>query len=307
MSLSKHIEVESPIKKPILGEAIKDLKSLPYPLGATYKADGIRALKINGSMKSRTMKPIRNCKINDILSEVLPEGADGEIVVGEGFSETSSSVMSNIGSGLFKEPFTFYWFDWVQDLKEPYSSRMVRIKDYMTTVSSHPQLTIIPLIPIIVNNQKELEAFEQDALSKNFEGVIVRRLDSPYKCGRSTLKQAYLLKLKRFEDDEGQIIDFEELMHNENDAFKDERGYTKRSSCKEHLTSGNTVVAFVIKTKEGLEFKLGTGFTADQRLTFWKNRKDLLNKFVKYKYFPVGIKDLPRHPVFLGFRDPDDM
>jgi len=57
----------------------------------------------------------------------------------------------------------------------------------------------------------------------------------------------------------------------------------------------------------GVEFSIGTGLTALQRGVFWARQDDYLGKTVKYKFFPVGVKDKPRHPVFLGLRHPEDM
>ena len=71
--------------------------------------------------------------------------------------------------------------------------------------------------------------------------------------------------------------------------------------------------AFTCRTLPGpdnetdVEFSIGTGFTAADRTWMWNNRDQLLGKFVKFKHFPIGAKDKPRHPVFLGFRDPDDL
>jgi DNA ligase-1 len=36
-------------------------------------------------------------------------------------------------------------------------------------------------------------------------------------------------------------------------------------------------------------------------------RKKLLGKIVKYKYQEIGVLEKPRFPVFLGFRDKEDM
>jgi DNA ligase-1 len=52
--------------------------------------------------------------------------------------------------------------------------------------------------------------------------------------------------------------------------------------------------------KTGVEFHVGTGFTAADRALMWA--KPPIGETVKYKFFPVGVKDKPRHPVFLGFR-----
>ncbi|KAJ3371287.1 hypothetical protein GGF31_003466 [Allomyces arbusculus] len=144
-------------------------------------------------------------------------------------------------------------------------------------------IAIIPLYPERIESPEELGLFEQRAIDDGFEGIIVRSPNSPYKCGRSTIKQAWMLKVKQFVDDEAEIIGFDELMHNENKAFADERG------------------------KNGIEFNIGTGFSADERKRLWDTRNHHIGKLVKYKYFPIGVKDAPRHPVFLGFRDKDDM
>ena len=53
------------------------------------------------------------------------------------------------------------------------------------------------------------------------------------------------------------------------------------------------------------EFQIGTGFDAEDRKELWQqyNSGELTGKTIKFKYFPVGVKSKPRHPVFLGFRD----
>lgn len=55
------------------------------------------------------------------------------------------------------------------------------------------------------------------------------------------------------------------------------------------------------------EFEVGTGFTLAERDRFWRERESLVGKFVTYKFFPTGSKDRPRHPVFISFREQDDL
>jgi DNA ligase-1 len=56
-----------------------------------------------------------------------------------------------------------------------------------------------------------------------------------------------------------------------------------------------------------VEFDLGTGFTSGQRRDLWVGRGKLKGKLVKYKFQPTGVKDKPRFPVFIGFRDARDL
>jgi DNA ligase-1 len=59
--------------------------------------------------------------------------------------------------------------------------------------------------------------------------------------------------------------------------------------------------------KSKVEFEIGTGFTEQQRVELWLDRMNLRGKLVKYKSQPVGVKDKPRFPVFLGWRDRRDL
>ena len=301
-----------PITKPMLGEAVTEeqMSKLPFPLAVTFKADGIRALKLDGKLVSRTLKPIRNRFITELLEQYLPDGSDGEIICGDTFQETTSMVMTT-DSPLDGKQVVFYWFDHVdatKGLSEAYLDRTKRISQWVTEKTPLKGLTIVPLIPKLVETVEELTQFEQKALDEGFEGVMMRTPLSPYKCGRSTLKQAYLLKLKRFMDSEAIITDMFPLMHNNNTAETDILGYKKRSSHKENLVEADTLGSILVKDiHTNLLFHIGTGFNASQRQTYWDRRDGIIGKIVKYKYFPVGIKEAPRHPVFLGFRDPDDI
>ena len=97
-------------------------------------------------------------------------------------------------------------------------------------------------------------------------------------------------------------------MNNNNVATKDAFGRSERSSHKANLSGAGVLGALIVRDlKTGLTFSVGTGFDAAQRLGFWNNRNNLTGRIIKYKFFSVGVKDLPRHPVYLGFRSKEDM
>ena len=115
--------------------------------------------------------------------------------------------------------------------------------------------------------------------------------------------QGFLGKVKRFADTEGTIVDFEELMHNENEAEINELGYQERSSAQAGQVPGNTLGALEVSHPDWEEtFGIGTGFTANERFTLWQNRDKLKGCSVKFKHQPSGAKDKPRFPVYLGLR-----
>ena len=292
------------ITHPMLAGTIKNIKDIKYPVAATYKLDGIRSLGSDSGMVSRTFKPIANKHISEILSGIVPAGMDGEIMAGSNFQEVTHAVMSQTGA----PDFIYNIFDYVKDgCSKPYLARLDDLKTWYDNYGSQfPFIKI--LIPVIIHNESELLDFEEEALDAGYEGVILRSLDSPYKNGRSTMKEGYLLKLKRFLDSEAVILGFEELMNNNNVATKDAFGRSERSSHKANLSNAGTLGALVVEdvnTKQ--QFKIGTGFDANLRAEIWQNQSKYLGELAKYKYFPVSVKDAPRHPVFLGIRSKEDM
>lgn len=299
------------ITKPMLAGTAKALEDLTYPLIASPKLDGIRCLKVDGKIVSRSFKPIANDYIRKHLEVMLPNGADGEIMVGTTFQECTSAVMSRKG-----EPsFIFWMFDLVDEtLTTPYIRRLNRMQKAQVQFEAKGWDRIIKVVPTTaVMDVEQLRAFEVECLSEGHEGVMVRAPDSPYKCGRSTLKQGYLLKVKQFKDSEAEIIGFVEQMENTNEATKDELGHTKRSSSKAGKVGKGTLGKFLVRERGDagweVDFKIGTGegLTDELRQKIWNDRESYRGRIVKYKYQDIGSKDAPRIPIYLGFRDERDL
>ena len=282
-----------------------DLSKLVYPVLVSPKLDGIRAVVINGVVYSRSMKPIRNEHVQHLFGKDKYEGADGELIVGnptapDVYLKSNSGVMSKDG----KPDVTFCVFDDIHRGPRHYSEWYFKAVSWWHL--SAPNFRLVN--HYIVDSEAELIELETGFVAAGYEGAMIRSMDGPYKQGRSTVKEGYLLKLKTFEDSEAEIIGFEELMHNANVAEVDERGYTKRSTAKDNLEGTNTLGSFLVRDiHTGVAFSIGTGFTQEQRSDFWKDKQHCLGCFVKYKFFPGGMKDKPRFPVFLGFRDQEDM
>jgi DNA ligase-1 len=292
--------------KPLLA-AVAPAK-LTFPLYVSPKLDGIRALCRNGSVLSRALKPIPNHHIQDTLSRKAFHGLDGELVVGppsapNAMQVTSSGVMSREG----KPEFTYWVFDYWHDLGSTWDSRWATLRvDVPLLEELYPFVKLVP--HRIVASEEELLAYEAVCLEQGYEGVMLRHPEGLYKYGRSTAREQYLMKLKRFVDSEAEIIDFDPKFHNANEQTRDERGYAKRSSHKENLVALDTLGAlFVRDLKTNQTFRIGTGFDDELRWHIWKNRKKYLKAIVTYKSFPGGVKDAPRFPVFKAFRDRRDM
>ena len=287
------------IQKPLLAGKF-DSEKAKFPYAATPKIDGIRFLMVGGAALTRSFKPIRNEYLQKILSSNLPDGIDGELTSGSTFQECSS-IMRIKGEPDFK----VWIFDFVNPKGEvkPYKERMDELRKFENF--NIPSYEI--LFPTIVSNQEQIDQLMINNLNAGYEGLMLRDPNGIYKFGRSSVKENILLKVKEFMDDEAEIISFREKMINTNEGLKDNFGRTKRSSCQDGLKPSGTLGGFILRNSEGLEFSCGSGLNDALRDEIWKNQSKYLGKLVKYKYMSKGIKELPRHPVFIGFRDEIDL
>ncbi len=287
--------------KPMLAVAIEDVNLLTYPCYISGKLDGVRVLKLNGKVVTRSLKPLPNKHVRDWLERVLPDGADGEVLSpSNNFAETSGNVRRESG----KPEMHFYWFDWIKP-GVPFLERQEAMRAHHATLND-PNVIFWESIPC-ANVEALLEA-EAKILAAGLEGVMVRQGDAPYKHGRSTLREGYLLKLKRFEDSEARVVGLQELLRNGNEAVTNLLGRTERSSVKSGLTAGGTLGALIVQDLEtGIQFGIGTGFSQAQRDAIWAERDTWEGRIVKYRHQPVGKKDAPRFPSYLGERMPEDM
>jgi DNA ligase-1 len=280
---------------------------IKFPVWASPKIDGIRCVVFGGVAYSRSLKPIPNPHVQAWAKEYAKEleGVDGELVVG---SATDPNCMQNTTSGVMKHSgtpaFTFHAFDvYMPGVK--FSERLDVVEDrvrqcgnstYTTAVMHHEAYDL-----------ENVETLEGSFLLEGYEGLMLRDMGGKYKCGRSTEREGGLVKVKRFVDAEAEVIGFEEEMRNENERKTNALGNAERSSVSSGLVGKGTLGALRCRSSEGFEFNIGTGFSASDRRALWESRESLAGRLVTYKYFPHGIKEAPRHPVFKSFRAPEDM
>ncbi len=284
--------------KPLLaGKA--DIENLSFPLIATPKIDGIRAMTgLAQTIVSRNMKPIPNLYIQE-KTKNLPEFLDGELLtytngIRDDFNTAQSKIMRRDGTPDFR----FHVFDYFLSPELPYTQRLAELKTLFRQYTD-----ILEYVPTItVTSIAQLDELEKEYVdNEGWEGVMLRKPDGRYKFGRSTSKEMILVKHKRFEDDEAVISGTIERMHNSNEPTKDALGYTERSTAKSGMIGMNTLGAISV-TWKGVSFEIGTGFNDTLRDQMWSVRDTLIGKSVTFRFQGTGTHGAPRFPVFVGFR-----
>lgn len=291
----------SKYKSLMLASAIKDYDKLTFPKFGSPKLDGVRSSIGDGIALSRNFKLIPNLFVQSIIGHEDLNGLDGELIVGEAngktvFRDTMSGVMRADG----QPDFTFWVFDYASpdSAHQPFTGRFFATTALVNGLNE-PRIKIVP--QLLLNNMKELEAYEAKCLAEGFEGVMLRDPNGIYKYGRSSEKEAILLKVKRFNTDEAVIIGFEERMENQNEKVLSETGKMKRTTHADGKVGRGDMGAILVDWN-GKKFSIGSGFDDMTREHVWENQKDFMGQTVTFKHFAIGEYDLPRFPIFVGFR-----
>jgi DNA ligase-1 len=282
-----------------LAKIDNDVTQLRYPILVSPKLDGVRCIVWEGVAYSRNAKPLRNKFVQSWAQNL--HNLDGELIVGP---PTGGQVLgrSMAVTAIEGEPdFAFHVFDVVNRVAQGYSA--ARDRWMRDLVRPHaPRTSLVPHVH--VGTAALLTELEERWCAEGFEGVMLRAPDGPYKHGRSTLSEGYLIKLKRFMDGEAVVVALEEAEENTNEAKKDELGRTKRSSAKAGKVGKGMVGTIVVKDKKWGEMRLSPGImTHAERVANWANGgKSLLGEVVHWRAFGYGVKDKPRFPRFYGLR-----
>jgi DNA ligase-1 len=292
--------------KPMLAATPESLLHLRYPVLASPKLDGIRCVVVDGVPLTRKLLGIPNRHIAKTIADAGLPALDGEITLRDidgrkaTFQEISSAVMSVNGTPDFE----YHVFDSFETPRASFRDRHGVVVVFVTGAKL-PWLKVVPHTEL--TGPEQLVAFEQKAVDTDgYEGIMLRSVTGLYKFGRSTANEGWLLKVKRFTQEEAEVVGFEELQENTNSATTDNLGHTKRSTHKSGMRGLKALGALTVRNAHGI-FNVGTGFDAAQRDALWQVRETLVGRTVTFKYNAAGMKDVPRFPVFIGFRDPADM
>ena len=297
------------------------------------KIDGMRALIDEECIpRTRSWKEHKNRYLREFARHHPSlRGFDGEVVSGlqlsaNTFRESMSGIRSQDGS----PEFTFYAFDFFMGdtAQLGYQSRrehLLRNLDNLgadsgtVTLGAGPEGSGVQYTAkVILCPQKEVRTLdevnehEEELIKAGWEGAMLRRAHLPYKYNRSTNREGYLIKLKRYEDDEAVIISCYPWEQNNNEATTDARGYTVRSAHQGNKEAQERLGGFHCRLLRdpSVEFDIGVfrGWGHSDRDSLWAARDTLPGRILKFKHQGYGGGyDKPRTPVGLGWRDADDL
>ena len=307
-----------------------NIQALPYPLLASYKIDGVRGLITDNKILSRSLKLIPNKQIQEKFQSLTAIETD-TYVDGEFYNPNIpfQAIVSCAMTQDYNNPtaikkwnelckkyditisreeafqgIKLYIFDRVKlsNPDEHFNCRFHWVEN--TYTKNYPKLTEI-VKQKIVNTPEEAKQYYEEALEWGCDGLILRSSEGRYKYGRATLNEALIFKLKPYVTFDAKIIGVIQATKVNPNAEKkiNELGRSITSKKKGDRILINKACDFVVMHEGKNELKVSIAMNEKEKREVWENRQSYIGRYIEYKGLEVGAKDLPRHPVFLRFRD----
>lgn len=193
---------------------------------------------------------------------------DGELWAGHGrFAEAVSTVRSETPDDAAWHRMRYMLFD-LPAHPGPFSERVAALKTAVAAINQ-PWVQMIPQQP--ATTAAALKAQLREVEKSGGEGLVLHRADANYQAGRSD----DLLKYKPYLDAEARVV-------------RQIPGKGKYAGM---------MGALELETESGRRFKLGTGFSDQDR-----RQPPPIGCWVSYRYRDITSKGLPRFASFLRVR-----
>ncbi|MDY0211628.1 MAG: DNA ligase [Desulfuromonadaceae bacterium] len=231
------------------------------------KLDGVRAYWDGEQLYSKNGFPFNPPP--EFVAELPPFALEGELWGGrDTFVQTIATVLQQQPHPGWLE-LKFMIFD--VPAATPQGSFRTRLGAVVEWFSANPATYARLVEQVVVEDPAHLSSFLDMVEGLGGEGLIVRDPEAVYAPGRSDS----ILKVKRFQDAEATAI-----------------GYV----CGRGRNAGR-LGALVVRSADGTEFKIGSGFTDSER----ENPPDI-GSIVTYKYHGFHASGIPKFPVYVRVR-----
>ena len=210
--------------------------------------------------------------INRQLQKLDFQELDGELYLhGMAFEDIESIVKRTVNIHPSYQTMEFHIFDIVNDKPQAERfSELVKLKE---------QENIKIVSPRLVDSMDKIEEYMEQYQKDNYEGFVLRDIFAPYTRTRST----NMMKFKPKKTDIYNII-----------------GYEQEMTIHKELKDSLGALVLDAGYGDGSVFRVGTGFTKEQRCLLWIDKELLPNKRCRIAFQSLTDKrGVPRFPVFM--------
>jgi len=291
------------MKKPmLLSNEEYDLKTLDYTnMRESKKRDGVRAEVTNKGILNRSLKILRNSKVQEYFREIYEQLPDGIIVEAEVYSDTNPCrIVAGICNSLDKDlpaDLKLYFFG-MYDSELSFDERHKKLLEFKFLSSN--KSVIVEQHP--VKSYEDAIAYYDACIDDGYEGAVLMDGTKKYKEGRVTIKQHIGYKIKPSRTDDLLIIGVTERMLNTNESQTNELGHSYKRNTVDAKQSTGIAATFICKMDSGEEPKVTITGEESFRREIWENKEKYIGQYCEVLSMDYGVKDKPRHPRLIKIK-----
>ena len=168
-----------------------------------------------------------------------------------------------------------YWIYDIADDKRTFNDRYDDLIDLNIDIEDNPDYSKIKVLEhVLTESWEQIQRLHDKWVSEGFEGLVARKPDKVYGFGK---RGSDMIKVKMYQDDEFEIIDYQDGLRPED-------------------------FTFVCQTKEGKQFAAKPIGDRELKAQYLENIDNIIGKKGIVKYFEISKDGVPLQPVFQAVR-----
>ena len=271
--------------KPSLAKSSKDcqLSVLEKPMWCSRKLNGVRMMvKIDGEDNLKTVS--RGGKTYDVPAKLICEELhdfleehsdyiiDGELYIHGRYLQEISG-MARLETWEKRCEDLEYWIYDIASDAMTFTQRLEILKEMQELFEGSVRIKVID--HVLTECWDDIQTLHDKWVEEGFEGLVARKPDKTYAYGK---RNANMIKVKEYIDDEFEIIDYKDGLRPED-------------------------FSFILQTKEGGVFSASPIGTRELKAKYMDDMDNIIGKKGTVRYFDLSKDKLPQQTKFIAVRD----
>ena len=274
--------------KPMLAKSSNDCQTsiLQKKMFCSRKLDGVRMMVKWDEKLGKPITISRGGKNYDVAATLIIEQLtdylskhkdlilDGELYAHGHYLQEISGI-ARLETWEDRCEILEYWIYDIADDKRTFNNRYDDLIDLSLDIENNLNYSKIKVVEhVLTESWEQIQRLHDKWVSEGFEGLVARKPDKVYGFGK---RGSDMIKVKMYQDDEFEIIDYQDGLRPED-------------------------FTFVCQTKEGKQFAAKPIGDRELKAQYLENIDNIIGKKGIVKYFEISKDGIPLQPVFQAVR-----
>ena len=274
--------------KPMLAKSSNDCQTsiLQKKMFCSRKLDGVRMMVKWDEKLGKPITISRGGKNYDVAATLIIEQLtdylsrhkdlilDGELYAHGHYLQEISGI-ARLETWEDRCEILEYWIYDIADDKRTFNNRYDDLIDLSLDIENNLNYSKIKVVEhVLTEGWEQIQRLHDKWVSEGFEGLVARKPDKVYGFGK---RGSDMIKVKMYQDDEFEIIDYQDGLRPED-------------------------FTFVCQTKEGKQFAAKPIGDRELKAQYLENIDNIIGKKGIVKYFEISKDGIPLQPVFQAVR-----